>query len=318
LPEGQLTPHILVEADPALTERLWRGSEIKPFVLSPDIWRNTFKHEATSDGDLYVFRLKAIKLIRVLLRDGNKDCEDSLADLRRFLSDVRRHFGLGGGPLRLAVVGTHTSISNQVVVGYEYDAEDMDYLHDNEFVPCRRRHRQLGGLLGAVLRKLWRVDIIWLTEAFPDLCPRQDASAPEYDRLGATAREALGTIPREFVEEAGLLLKRPAVPLMYMRSPSRPEWEPFVSLDGRPPYSTTDLLIQQFGEASAKQPGLEGVLVKVLAPHLEYSPVDPPLVGDKTLGLARAANVRAILLDRKRGIVRPYDADPSFPPIYRV
>lgn len=319
LSEGQLAPHILIEADRDLTAHLWRESEIKPFVLTPQIWACELQDELTPDGERYVSRLPAIGLIRHLLGDAEPD-DSSAVDLKRFLVDVRRHFRVGRGRLRLAVVGTHTSISNQIVVGYEHDGGDMDYLHENDFVPCRRRHRQLGGLMGAILESLWRVNTIWLTRAFPDLCPQQDAPKQEYELVGAAAREALRSVKREFVEEARLLLKRPALPLMYTRSPARPEWEPFVSLDGRQPYSTTNLLIEQFGQASAKQPGLEGMLVKVLAGDLdEYSPVDPPLIGDKTLKLARDANVRIILLDRALGIVRPFGvADPSFPSIYRV
>lgn len=313
---AQSTPHILIEADPELTERVWHASARKPFVLAPADQASRLQDKYTESGDPYLLRFFALDIIGHVLKGQRSE---QYGHLLRILDDIRRYFGNEGEALRISVVGSHTTISSAITNGYQLAGGDLNYLIDEHFLLGMRRHRQLAGLLGAALQKLPNVVTPWLAPIYQDLRPSIDPPLEDLIELAARARSDQDVLNFE-QSELELRLSRPVSPLIYLRAPGRKLWEPLGFTKGRPPYWTTDSLIRQFKERCADEPKLEGVLVKVVGTDTrQYCPVDAPVVGTRTLDAAAGTNISAILLDKEFGILRPFNLSGRLsPPVYRV
>ena len=313
-------PHILVEADPELTEHIWRASQTKPLVLAPASNASWLQNEFDANGDPYLHRFPALDIIGHLLKGKHSE---EYRHLLRVLAAASRKFKLDREPLRISVAGSHTSISNAITSGYQHEGGDLNYLIEEEFLPGMRRHRLLARLLGAALRKIPRVETPWLAPAYRSLRPKVDRTDADLVELAARARSDLDVLVFEHGEHE-IQLSRPVSPLIYVRRRDekgrKGDWQELGFVASREPYWTTDHLIGQFRALCKDEPNLEGVLVKVVGTRTsDYCPVDAPVVGTRTFDAAAGTNISAILLDREFGILRPFELkDPLLPPVYRV
>jgi hypothetical protein len=324
LVRGQPSPHILVEVDVDLTWHLYRGCEVKPIVLSPDPLGSRLQSELLYPDDpekecARLYTIEPLELIDVLLK--HKQDSGHVGDLRDVLKFARSHFGLREDEnLVTAVAGTHTSAYGSSFIGYMQGGLDIDRLH-HSFAEGLRSRRTLAGLFGLALDRLEGIELAWLADVFPSLSPKGYGGLVDdsYVDLAARARADLLAIGWDHVP--GIPLKRPTLPQIYVRNGPKVGWRAFENgATRRRLASTTDALISQFAQAKRQQPGLQGVLVKVVIGDITaHNAVDPPLIGARTLALAGKAGLAAILLDSRVGVIRPCDVvEPLHPPVFAV
>jgi hypothetical protein len=195
-------------------------------------------------------------------------------------------------------------------MGRIQDGENWHELSERSFYSGLLKDRNLARRLHRALEGFEGITCLWLADVFPELRPK--ARAPQYDRLVADARRSLARAP---VGNDGLMLRRPAVPVIYARSGDS-DWQRFKSGRARP-YTTTSKLIQEFRHARSATPSLEGVLIKVLPDDAaDHNPLDPPMITTTQLDAARAAGLAAVLLDRRYGVVSLTDAGEAALPIF--
>lgn len=239
---------------------------------------------------------------------GRTDFDDAVATLATVFHRVRKSFeylGMppGAAPLTAVVAGNHYSLIGALKTGQASGNLDLGPF---SLRTDRLRGRALVCLLGAALERLEGVELRWLADAVPGMTPT--TRKPEYDALVARVRDSLGAAkPPTLVDVAGVVLKLPASPMIFVRDGDAGAWEPLpADSRGRGGRSLTSELIKKFKKARRKSGGrLEGVLIKVLGDASRHSPADAPIVTPTHRKDAKAAGLQAILLDSRYGVIRP-------------
>ena len=280
--------------------------ERKPFILSVDVPAIAFHlGRKLAEPDLpYYFHLDV-----TALTDG-RDSTETVDDLEGYLADVRAHLGLAADADLVAVmVGSHGSLvpgrdASQSFGGLNFGLKVAPPLNK-----WSRVDRALAGMLDRALGKLGGLRLTWLADAFPELRPADTDHA--YAALAAQAREELARL-KPLHQDQGL--RRLAVPMIFVNEGDDGAWQPLSENGtGARSRSTTAALIKQFRKQRSTRPRLRGVLAKLLLDDLEQHCVtDAPVVGENTLRMCREAAIEAILLDGRKGILRPIDLDVAF------
>lgn len=307
----QVEPHILVGADPALTRLVWRQYMERPFILALNRSTLLLGDPRNRFGDLKVHQFLFERLVGHLFY-GRPD-QEAMIDIQGILGRVRQHFNLPEkSQLTTVVVGNHFSMASALKVGDGLGSVSLERF----FMKERMRERRLGCLVGAALERIEGVKLCWLSDVLGDMKPTDRTS--EYDSLVKDVRALLRSArATQLAGAPKTLLKLPTSPRIYVRNAGVPNaepgpWRPLEVTDRpRGPFSVSSFLIEQFLIARFELidqdgPELEGVLVKVLGSNLSrHSPADTPIITTSQRNEAKAAGLKAILLDARRGVVFP-------------
>lgn len=301
--------HLLIEVDPIFTFQLWQNVHHKPIVLTPNESGSLLEDaelprtaapvggDAALRQDIPDRALSCIPLFEMirLAGDGRRVAKEMMSNFGEVLTFARIYFGVPVRErLRVAVVGSHSSLYHHIMAGESERFVRDQALDKHNFMRGMRKDRILARWLGeCIALRADDVEAIWLSQAFPELTPKRRAR--QYADVIAKGRDALAKGGKGFV------------PLIYTRMAGTKRWHPFVPSD-RVPHTVTDRLIEQFAIEKNKNPKLEGVLLKLLPAEIAgLNIADAPVVGQKTVSLAHAAGLSAILLDERFGIVRRID-----------
>jgi hypothetical protein len=313
VPKTNNIPHVLIAADPIFALQLWElcPRDRKPFLLStnPSAIYNLCRRKPRKPD---VIGCSFFGLIERLVQGGNDDA--AVDELRSSLVEVRRSCDLDETTrLRVAMVGSHSSLSGTIDGGNFHQGQYAGLAGRPGFQNAMRRGRTLVGLFDKAIAELDEFEPLWLADAFPKLRPHPADGC--YPQIVRDARAMLKTMPMPPVSVGNIQIHKPAIPMIYVtRDPVAVGSAPSLAakwrlLDPSPrthSYSVTQLLIDQFREQREQDPSLRGVLVKLLPEDIsDQNVLDAPIVGEETIETARSAGLEAILLDAKRGILRP-------------
>ncbi len=299
--------HLLIDSDPHMASHLWRASPAasRPFLLCNNPLARSIGDVLTPGG--YPYRIGAAldDLLQETLYGGPGTAEE---ELYSSMADVRDHFGLRAGDrIRLALAGSHSSISASFDAVQFHDGTNADRRGRSPLEAASRRGRMLAGLLEETFAMLEPFEAVWLTEAFPVLRPT--VRFGRYEGLAALARAELEMLELPPFGNVGRQLKRPAVPRIYVSEQEGDEdtveWRLLRPADRNHPYSVTQRLLDQFGRERYRNSRLRGVLVKLLPQDIsDQNPFDAPVVGQTTIESAQRLGIEAILLDARCGVLR--------------
>lgn len=305
----QLQPHVLIGLDPVLTRVIW--SELdwlgrEPLILAANAVRVRLKTDREPLGRV----LETFPLERLAGHFFyHRPDPQILLYIEQALKRTRTRLKIPkSSPLTTVVVGKHYSAGSALKVASAQPQKEAGWLSLAPFM----RSRTLASLVGATLERVDGLEMHWLSEALDERMQPQERS-DRYRAVVKKARDKLATTepPTCFGAEE-VKLKLPAIPMIYVRNGPGEIWTELPQVNGRRgPHTESSELIKQFGKARRESKGrLQGVLLKVLGEDLSrHTSADAPMVTAQQLKLARDAELEAVLLDWRHGVIRP--AEPT-------
>lgn len=313
MPRTNNIPHVLIAADPIFALHLWELCPLgeKPVLLSTnpiEIYSlcRSLKEKPEVIGSSFS------GLIEHLVY--NEDNDEPVAELRTCLREVREKCSLSEtARLSIAMAGSHSSLSGTIDgAGFHFGDYEASTSRPR-FQNAMRSGRTLIGLLDKAIAEFGEFQSMWLADAFPQLQPNY--ACGNYLQLAQRARIILRKMTIPPFGAQGIQIRNPSIPLIFVTRNPIPagsndhpveDWQLFKFDSRQHNYSVTQLLINQFDEQRKGDPSLRGVLVKLLPDDLsDQNALDAPIVGEETVEAARRVGLEAILLDAKRGILRP-------------